>query len=178
MIRIDGWTYLLLALWLLTLPLNWLLAAAVAAAWHEISHALALLACGGRVICLEVTGGGARMLTSPLGRWKTFLCALAGPVGSGLLLLFAPWIPRVSLCALGQGAFNLLPIYPLDGGRAMECLFPGWRRRGEKIFLGATLLVAVLGAGFAHWGPIPALALTLAALRRKNPCKNSRSGVQ
>lgn len=178
MIQIDGWAYVLWALLLLTLPLNWLLAAAVAAAWHETCHALALLACGGRVMALELTVGGARMVTGPLDRWRTLLCVLAGPVGSLSLLLLAPRAPRVALCALGQGAFNLLPIYPLDGGRAMECLFPGWHRSGEGFLLKALLLAAVLGMVFQGWGPIPAVALTSAALRRKKPCKSRRSGVQ
>ena len=53
---------------------------------------------------------------------KTLICVLAGPIGSLLLLLYIRWIPRIAFCALVQTIYNLLPIYPLDGGRAIRCL--------------------------------------------------------
>lgn len=175
---IAGEAYILWALLLLVVPLNWLLAGAVAAAFHEACHALAVLACGGRVLALKLTWAGARMEVSPLGRWQRLICSLAGPAGSILLILLAPWMPRVALCGLGQGAFNLLPIYPLDGGRAMVSLIPTWRQHGEGIALWLLLALTLWGAVFRNWGWLFPGMVASAIVRRKKPCKSRRFRVQ
>lgn len=168
---IEGWTFILWALLLLTLPLNWLLAAMLAAVWHEVCHGLGVLLSGGRILSLTVGPGGIRMDTTSLPRGKSVLCSLAGPLGSLLLLPLAPWFPRLALCGLGQGAFNLLPIYPLDGGRALESLFPPWRKTRM-----ALLLLLAWGSIFLGLGPVPVLAVALAG--GNNPCKRCRFRVQ
>ncbi len=53
---------------------------------------------------------------------KSVICILSGPMGSLLLFLFVRWIPRIAFCGLLQGIYNLLPIYPLDGGRVVRCM--------------------------------------------------------
>lgn len=169
--EIEGWTFILWAMLLLTLPLNWLLAAILGAVWHELCHALAVLLCGGRILSMTVEPGGIRMDTGPLSRGKSVLCSLAGPLGSLLLLPLAPWFPRLALCGLGQGTFNLLPIYPLDGGRALESLFPPWRKTRM-----ALLLLLLWGSIFLGLGPVPVLAVALAG--GNNPCKSRRFRVQ
>ena len=65
---------------------------------------------------------GAVLDTVSMDSWRVLLCALAGPAGSFLLLLFARYIPRIAFCGLIQGCFNLMPVAPLDGGRAVRCL--------------------------------------------------------
>ena len=120
-ISVDPAAWIFAAVLLLTLPLNWLLAAFFAAAFHELCHILAIRLLGGRIWGLRVRTGGAVIETEPLDFGRELVCALAGPCGSLLLLLCCRWIPRVALCALVQGLFNLLPVYPLDGGRALQC---------------------------------------------------------
>lgn len=175
---VSGQAFVLWALLLLTLPLNWLLAAIIAACWHETCHALAVVLCGGKIWGLHLKGTGVQMEVSPLNRWQTLLCALAGPCGSFLLLLLAPWFPRLALCGLGQGAFNLLPVSPLDGGRAMVSLLPNWQRHGEEIALAGLMTLALLGGIRGLWGMGIPVMVVIAAIRRKKPCKSSRFRVQ
>ncbi len=121
-LRISGSFFILAALMLLILPLKWLIAAALAAAVHEGAHYLALKLCRCHVLSLQVGTGGAVIKTDCISRGKELFCALAGPIGGLTLLLFAKWLPRTAVCALIQSAYNLLPLFPLDGGRAMRCI--------------------------------------------------------
>ena len=90
------------------------------------------------VVRLSLRSGSAE-LVGPVG----FVAAVRdlGPVGAaeGVLLF--------SLLSLGLGAVNLLPVFPLDGGRALVEAFsgrlrPSWRRGLERFGWAA---VAVLG---------------------------------
>lgn len=109
---------MLAALWLLLIPLKWVLGAVLAAAVHELGHLAAVRACGGRVHAIEIGPTGARIETGPMEPGAELLCALAGPVAGGLVCLAWRWVPEAAVMALFQTAFNLLPIFPLDGGRA------------------------------------------------------------
>ena len=109
------------ALMVLILPLKLLLAAISAAAIHELCHLLALLLCSVQIERIKISTGKVLIQTPPIPPLPQLICALAGPMGSFLCLLFARFFPLLSLCGLLQGLFNLLPLYPLDGGRALRC---------------------------------------------------------
>ncbi len=122
MIRLDDRIYLHWALLLLLLPVQWILAMAIAAAFHELCHMAAVHAVGGRVNSLKVLPFGAVMVVEEISGLKEGFCALAGPLGSFLLVLFIRPFPVLGICGLVQGLFNLLPVYPMDGGRILRIL--------------------------------------------------------
>ena len=167
------------ALLILTLPLKFLMGAALAAAAHELCHALAVKLAGGDILGLTLDAGGVTMDISGLDTGKELLCALAGPAGSLLLSLLS--IPGLSVCALMQGVFNLLPLAPLDGGRALGCILdltaPRYRQqiqRGVEWACVLSLLTLIpafhLGAGaFGAW---------MLLAMRKFPCKQGRKAVK
>lgn len=185
MLRLDPWTYVVLAALIVLLPVPWLLAAVAAAAVHEAAHLLAIRLCRGHVLDVRVGPGGAVIEGSLAGERQELFCALAGPMGSLFLLLTCRIAPRLALCGLVQGCFNLLPVYPLDGGRALRCAlklcFP---KRGEAVYrwveLAAVLLfLFLIAASRLGWAvKLLALLALCRGLMRKRPCKSRQSRVQ
>lgn len=175
-IQISAGSCIFAALLLLVLPLQWVLAAMFAAGFHELCHACAVSLCGGTIKRLTLGSGGAVMEVESMTRGRELICALAGPFGGLLLLLFSRWIPRIAICAGVQSLYNLLPVYPLDGGRALRCgaalLLPG---RGERICVileNCCLLCAFLLAVYASFwlklGFVPIAFAAILLLKRKN----------
>lgn len=182
-IQLSPAACIFLALSILVLPLKWLLAAIIAAAFHELCHAFAVYLCCGQIYSIDLRANGAKITASPLSSAQNLFCVLAGPVGGLLLLPFARWIPRIAICAAFQSLFNLLPIYPLDGGRALQCavgiLLPEQLTNQvcgilEKICLAAIILLALYGAVILNLGIgalIPAVMIFLHRKYGKTPCK-------
>lgn len=127
-IRIQPGFWLTLSLVILILPLPWVCALAISCTVHELSHLVALRLSGVRVRGMVLRAGGAVLETVEMTPIQEMLSAVAGPFGPLLLLCFIRWMPRTALCALVQGVYHLLPVRPLDGGRALESLtaYMGW----------------------------------------------------
>ncbi len=117
---------------------------------HELSHSLVMLASGGRVdkITLFIFGGVAEITDEPQSPGKEFLMAAAGPAMSLLIagvcyLGFAvassaglAWWLIAPLGYLGSinllvAVFNLLPGFPLDGGRVLRSIL--WALTGDVL---------------------------------------------
>ena len=117
MVRTDAGFWIVLGLMVLLFPFRFLAGVLLAAAVHELGHLSAIRLTGGRVRGIWLHSGGARIETAPMEPGQAILCALAGP-GAGALTVFAwRWFPELAVAGLVQTIFNLIPIYPLDGGQ-------------------------------------------------------------
>ena len=181
--------YVLLAAALLLVPIRWLLSWIIAAAVHELCHYIMVLLVGGKVQGLCISGLGARMRAVIGSNWKEVFCVAAGPVGGLLLLFTARWTPCLALCGLIQSAYNLIPIYPLDGGRivggVLKLVFPRYHKGITTVVDTATMFVMIAGGVYLMiiWklGILP-LILMVSILSQKRiikiPCKAGRLRVQ
>lgn len=130
---------------------------------HEFCHSLVArhygLPIGG--ISLFMFGGVAEMTDEPPAPRTEFLMAVAGPASSFAL---AGLFGGLESAGIGQGwpawliallfylswlnlvlaVFNLVPAYPLDGGRMLRAVLWAWRRDIHK----ATHIAALIGRGF------------------------------
>lgn len=161
-IHADGGFLLLLSAMVLALPLPWALAAALAAIWHEMMHYLMIYLVGGQVYGIYFTVSGAKMEMMPLRPGQEVIAALAGPVASALLVLLAHRMPRLALCGFFHCIFNLIPLFPLDGGRVIRGLFGLVFQENSQIFqffqsiiAGMLMIICIIIA--VRWGFFPAL---------------------
>lgn len=179
-LHIPGSVFVLGALWLLVIPPAWGIGAVLAVSIHELSHLIAVLLCGGQVLSISLQPWGAMMETTPLTPIQEAFCALAGPVGSFLTLLMAEFFPEAALCGLFQGAYNLLPIYPLDGGRISRCVLPQPLYRSLEasaltFFTGCSIWLMTIEKELAV---IFLFSLWIPVFRRKSSCKEPLLAVQ
>ena len=126
---------------------------------HELAHALAARALGVHTadVSLYLFGGAARITSEPAEPSGEVLMAAAGPLGSVLLAglaglaaqLLDGWAGELAwLLAAGNltlALFNLLPGFPLDGGRIARAAV--WRWTGRRVL--ATRVTAWIGRGLA-----------------------------
>ena len=132
--------------------------------FHELSHSVVAQAQGESIdrITLFLFGGAAQMTDEPKTAGTEFLMAIAGPLASLVLagLYGALWyVLRGSTQALsamfyylgiinvGLAVFNLVPGFPLDGGRVLRSIvwgITGDLRRATRIASWAGQTVAFL----------------------------------
>ena len=124
---------------------------------HEYGHALTgrAFGCETSHITLSMIGGCASMVSMPRRGWQEFLVALAGPLVSfalcglgfaainllpveneflGYTLVYLFWLNFV------LGCFNLLPGFPMDGGRVFRSAMRSVMTRAE-----ATRIAMIVG---------------------------------
>ena len=172
---------------LLLLPVKLVLCWIISAIIHELSHILFIYFCGGGIRSISVRATGAVIETDIPDGKKVALCAIAGPIGGFLILFFRKMFPVLAVCAAVQSVFNLLPIYPMDGGRVFSYLLTmipdpvvvKWTQKLVESAIFAGLILAGLIALYFGLGPIPLAVTFLFFLRsRKIPCKARQQIVQ
>lgn len=150
---LDPWAAVAGAFLVLVMPLKWLMACVTAAAFHEACHLLAAKLTGGEVEELTIGLSGARISARFPDQKGELLTALAGPVGSLLLLVLLSVAPRLALCGGVQGVYNLLPLYPKDGGRVLKCLLEMvLPQQSERLCRWAEITALLMLAALAVWG--------------------------
>jgi len=130
---------------------------------HELAHSVVAVRRGVKVegITLWLFGGVSRFSSDTSSPGAQALITFVGPltslvlgavfylasvaVGGGAALLPATlsWLGYINITL---GVFNLVPAFPLDGGRLLQSLI--WLRTGDR--LRATRIAARIGMGFAY----------------------------
>ena len=133
---------------------------------HELSHSIVARKFGVRIkgITLFIFGGVAELDAEPEEASAEFWIALAGPMMS-LILALGFWmlasfgemlgfpaemtivLDYLALINLVLALFNLVPAFPLDGGRILRAVL--WQRTGD--LSGATQTAARSGAFFGYF---------------------------
>jgi stage IV sporulation protein FB len=157
--------------------LIWLLVSFTCVLLHELGHSLVARAFGLHVedITLWPLGGMARMSQIPENSRIEALIAIAGPAvnfllsGGALLALTFSWAAGLAgpntehylvlfiVANLLQGGFNLLPAFPMDGGRLLRALLG---RKGD--WVRATEIATRVGRWIAGLMFLGSLALLIA----------------
>jgi len=139
---------------------------------HELGHSLTAIhfGIGVRRILLMPIGGMAEFDSIPRQPARELLITLAGPavnfVIAGLLWFVIRtfgdevtlysldgFIYQIFFANLVMGIFNLLPAFPMDGGRILRALL-AWRMsylRATRFAATVGKVICVLGAGVALW---------------------------
>ncbi len=130
---------------------------------HELSHALVARSYGLPIsqITLFIFGGVAEIQKEPTSPKVEFWMAIAGPICSFILAFIAYLIAKLGFSEgwsvvfngifsylawvnLILAIFNLLPAFPLDGGRVLRAILWGWKRDLSW----ATNVASSIGSGF------------------------------
>ncbi|HEX8200563.1 MAG TPA: site-2 protease family protein [Isosphaeraceae bacterium] len=148
---------------------------------HELGHALMARWFGitTQDITLYPIGGVARLRRLPRAPGAEMLIALAGPavnvaiavaLWAGLRLVagglqpagaLGSWVVQLLMYNVYLVGFNLLPAFPMDGGRVLRALLSCWLGRGLATEIAATLgraLMLILGLlGLRYGNPLLAV---------------------
>ena len=148
-------------------PTYWIIGAIIAVLFfgsvlaHELSHAVLARRLGLQVneITLFIFGGAARLEGDPKRPRDEALIAAAGPltsiaIGAAMLGIdflvgqkqvdaILGWLGFINITL---GLFNLIPGFPMDGGRILRAAL--WKIRGDRF--AATRNAAMVGRGFGY----------------------------
>jgi stage IV sporulation protein FB len=161
---------------------------------HELGHVLAAYRYRWSITELTILPFGGVVKMNPPGRengWEEFWIALAGPISNGVMVLFALLLYGFHLITwdyahffmignLSIAFFNLLPIYPLDGGRVLQVLLSFWLPFKKAIllslYLGVILILLLfllsfwrISLGPELWLILPYLLMMIFVERRRVP---------
>ena len=150
-------------------PSHAVLAAVAALAWHEAAHVAAMALCGVKRCVVELTPFGGMADAACFDRLSpgrkaaaSLAGVLASALGAWLCLQFAPVAPfwhALYLANASLAAFNLLPVWPLDGARALLAAAErlGAERPAQRVLTGlayalglSMVVLGLYGAWLGH----------------------------
>lgn len=150
---------------------------------HELGHSVAAMRYGVRVssITLLPIGGVANMSAIPEKPWQEFVIAVAGPLVNVVIAVligsWTRWWPSagdvmllehmpdgaaefVQIMNLRLVAFNLIPAFPMDGGRIFRALMASMMPYAQATFIAAVvgrfiaMLFVIFGWQISHILPL------------------------
>ena len=150
---------------------------------HEFGHSFTAMhfGIGVRRILLMPIGGMAEFDSIPRQPWREFLITLAGPAVN-FAIVAALWLavgvsqtadysldPRglaqfLLRANLVMGCFNLLPAFPMDGGRILRAILasrlPYLKATGIAATVGKIVCVIGVAYGISDWNPMLTILFT------------------
>ena len=149
-VEMDAGAFLLFAIGCFFEGEGGLRAVLPAIAVHELGHIAALAVCKAHIKGLKAGVLGLRLdYTGKLSDRQLAFCLLAGPfcglLYSLIIFLLLPGSRLSGEISLLLTAFNLLPVFPLDGGRLNKLLFP---THAKSISIGTASVMTVFGLVF------------------------------
>lgn len=172
------------------LPLRWCVRLVLAVTVHELGHVVALMLCGAEIYGLRMEACGLALRCASLeGAMRTIAASLAGPAaGVGLFcILRGLGYPEGADLSLLYACVNLLPVLPLDGGRALQAIAAArmGERTAERLLdvLGLVLPVVLMALGVVLFARGMGLALGvfgawLALLQPGMTCQGTKHDVK
>ena len=154
----------------------------LAAALHELGHLAALKVFGYPVRAICLGSGGAVIETDAMRLRHECVCALSGPLISFIIFLFIGKFPLLGFFGLVQLFFNMIPIWPSDGGRIVKCVLLKYcpcqiaavlMKLLECICYIGLLVIGAYITIQLSFGVVPLLIPIIYYFRQRKPCKES-----
>lgn len=125
-IRINLEIILFIIIFIITKQINIYAVFIVFSLVHEMSHALAGILCGFKIKKIEIMPFGFKITFGQnRNKIKKIFIALAGPFSNFMIMMVAiifKWHMDIIYANLIIAIFNLIPIYPLDGGKILKLI--------------------------------------------------------
>ncbi len=137
--------------------------------FHELAHSLVAkkFKIPVKQITLFILGGAAQIEKKTDAAKQEFLIAIAGPLSSLFLavvfyvsaifvwnfsIVIGTLLSYLGIINFALAAFNLLPGYPLDGGRVLKSILWGISKNELKSVKVASIIGQVIACAFIIWG--------------------------
>lgn len=143
---VSPYIFIYLSFLFLLFPIQWVGAFALAVIIHEGFHMIAIHLLKGKILSIHIGSSGMIMETSGLSGYREAISACMGPIGSILIIFLGKWLPRTAACGVIHCIFNLIPLFPLDGGRILRGTLYAILKppKANKIFLISQRVIIVV----------------------------------